>query len=91
MTNPRIENMISATSGNPVANQFKIWTGATVVFQSYNSTIAKRDFATDRVTLYNPYWDFYSATTNRYLLQFLNEDSIRDVRAKVESGEYHTE
>jgi hypothetical protein len=81
--------MISA-SGRPVANQFKVWTDGAVFFQSYNSTIAKRDFANDRVTLYNPYWDFYSATTNRYLLQFLNEDSVTDIRAKVESGEYQT-
>jgi len=85
----RVENM-RTNGGGYAANQFKIWTDDGVTFQSYNSTIAKRDFATDRITLYNPYWDFYSATTNRYLLQFLNEDSVTDIRAKVESGEYQT-
>jgi hypothetical protein len=78
-------------SGGYAANQFRIWTDDGCTFQSYSSRIAKRDFATDRVTLFSPYWDFYSATTNRYLLQFLNEDSIRDIRVKVESGEYLTE
>ena len=86
----RVENM-RTRSGGHAANQFRIWTDDGVVFQSYSSRIAKRDFATDRVTLFSPFWDNYSATTNRYLLQFLNEDSIRDIRVKVESGEYLTE
>lgn len=86
----RVENM-RTRSGGHAANQFRIWTDDGVTFQSYNSIIAKRDFATDRVTLFSPFWDFYSATTNRYLLQFLNEYSIVDIREKVESGEYLTE
>ena len=86
----RVENM-RTRSGRNAANQFRIWTNDGVVFQSYSSRIARRDFATDRVTLFSPFWDNYSATTNRYLLQFLNEDSIRDIRVKVESGEYLTE
>jgi hypothetical protein len=86
----RVENM-RTNGGSSASNQFKIWTDEGVTFQSYRSTIAKRDFATDRVTLYNPYWDNYSATTNRYLLQFLSEDSIQDIRLKVKSGEYLTE
>ena len=58
------------------------------VFQSYNSVVAEKN--NDKVFLYEPYWDMYSATTNKYLLKFLCESSIKDVRAKVESGEYTT-
>ncbi len=93
--NVRVENMRTA-SGGYAANQFKIWTDDGVIFQSYRSIIAKRQAGNRSrgayiITLYEPYWNMYSATTNRYLLQFLNEDSIRDVRAKVKSGEYLTE
>jgi len=84
-----VENMRTA-SGGYAANQFIIWTDEGRTFQSYRSKIATK--ANDgTVTLFSPYWDFYSATTNRYLLQFLNEDSINDVRVKVKSGEYLTE
>ena len=85
----RVMNMRTASGGH-AANQFEIWTDEGVTFQSYRSQIATK--ANDgTVTLYEPYWNFYSATTNRYLLQFLNEDSIKDVRVKVKSGEYLTE
>ena len=57
-----------------------------VIFQSYNSTIAEKNKG--QVFLYAPYWNMYSATTNKYLLKFLGESSIKDVRAKAESGEY---
>ena len=56
------------------------------VFQSYNSVVAEKNDG--QIILYEPYWNMYSATTNKYLLKFLNERSIKDVRAKVESGEY---
>ena len=85
----RVTNMRTC-GGRPAANQFRIWTDDEQTFQSYNSKIATK--ANDgTVTLYEPYWDFYSATTNRYLLQFLNEESIRDVRVKVASGVYLVE
>jgi len=85
----QIENMRTA-SGGYAANPFLIWTDEGVIFQSYRSKVATK--AHDgTVKLYGPYWDFYSATTNRYLLQFLNEDSIKDIRAKVKAGGYLTE
>ena len=85
----RVENMRTA-SGGYAANQFKVWTDEGVTFQSYRSQIATK--ANDgTVTLFEPFWDMYSYTTNRYLLQFLNEDSIKDVREKVKAGEYLTE
>ena len=84
-----VENMRTA-SGGYAPNQFIIWTDEGRTFQSYRSQIATK--ANDgTVTLYEPYWNMYSYTTNRYLLQFLNEDSINAVREKVMSGEYLSE
>ena len=88
----RVRNMRSA-SGNAVPNQFEIFTQqGTSIFQSYNAIVAARirlggDMGT-KVVLFDPYWDNYSTTTNRYLLQFLNEDSITDVRRTVKDGVY---
>jgi len=78
MSNPYVSPM--------AANQFRIYHGDTIVFQSYNSKICTK--IGDRVILHEPYWDMYSATTNKYLLRFLEEDSINTIRAKVKSGEY---
>ena len=80
-----VRNMKTAR-GNDAANQFEIWDSEGCTFQSYSSKIARID--NSGVTLFYPYWNFYSATTNRYLLRFLNEDSIKTVREKVKSGEY---
>lgn len=65
-----------------------------LVFQSYGANVAyirkttSRKITTRTVHLYKPYWNMYSQTTNKYLLQFLDEASIADIRKKVESGEY---
>lgn len=69
-----------------VGNQLiiPVWHGS--VFQSYGSNVAY--MREGRMHLYNPYWNMYSQTTNKYLLRFLGEYSIVDVRKKVESGEY---
>lgn len=88
----RVQNMRSA-SGNAVANQFVITTmNGMRVFQSYNAIVAARVSLGGgigaKVVLFDPYWDNYSGTTNRYLLQFLMEDSIKDVRRKVKDGVY---
>jgi hypothetical protein len=85
----QVEPMRTA-SGGYAANQFRIWTDDGVTFQSYRSQIATKAYD-GTTTLYAPYWDMYSTTTNRYLLQFLNEDSIRDIRVKVKLGIYLTE
>ena len=73
--------------GNAAANQFIIYENGERHFQSYSSRIATID-TEGKVILYDPYWDMYSATTNNYLLQFLNEYSIKDIREKVKTGEY---
>ena len=80
-----VQNFIS-NSGNPVANQFKISTPRAVLFQSYNSIIAKIDRRTNEITLDKYYWD-YSRTTGKYRNAFLGE-GIAETRAKIKSGEY---
>ena len=78
MSNPYVYPM--------AANQFTIYHGDTITFQSYNSTICTK--IGDRVILHKGVWDMFSRTTNKYLLRFLEEDSINTIRAKVKSGEY---
>ena len=73
--------------GNAARDQWVFFQDNGRLFKSYGSSIAHVTFDGE-VTLFNPFWDMYSVTTNRYLLQFLNEDSIKDVREKVKSGEY---
>lgn len=59
----------------------KVW------FTSYGTTIAEITTG-NKVILHAPYWDMYSQTTNRYLLQFLGLASISEVRENVATGEY---
>ncbi len=81
----KVRQMTSSRSGNPVANQFVIYTDEGTYFQSYNSVIAFRD-NNRKIILDNYYWD-YSRTTSKYRNEFLGE-GIADTRAKIESGEY---
>lgn len=79
----KISNCIS-NSGNSVANQFIIRIGTTTYFQSYDSIIVK--ITSKHVYLDKNTWN-YSATTDKYRNQFLNE-CIADTKAKIKSGEY---
>ena len=79
----RVENMRS-TRGNTVPNQFIINHNGEEFFQSYRVIIAKK--GNGKTYLDSYYWD-YSVTTGRYRNQFLNE-TIKETRAKIESGEY---
>ena len=81
----KVKQMTSSRSGNPVANQFIIYTAEGRYFQSYNSIIALRD-NNGKITLDDYYWD-YSRTTSKYRNEFLGE-GIAKTRAKIESGEY---
>ncbi len=85
----RVTNMKGRT-GKGVANQYIIHTDNATYFQSYNTTIAKKMFVRgeNQITLQRGYWDNYSATTNKYLNQFLNTYGISEIREKVASGEY---
>jgi len=79
----QVENMKS-TRGNTVPNQFIINHNGEEFFQSYRVIIAKK--GNGKTFLDSYYWD-YSITTGRYRNQFLNE-TIKETRAKIESGEY---
>ena len=70
----KVRNMVSASSGREVANQFIISGDSKVIFQSYDSTICVIDYnkeGAERITL-GRHWD-YSKTTSKYLYQFLRE------------------
>ena len=86
----KVENMISKSSGRPVANQFNIWDGSLVYFQSYSTIIVKIDRGNrdsgEQVYLDANKWD-YSRTTGKYRNQFLGETK-KETQAKIDSGEY---
>lgn len=75
--------------GNTAKNQHQLIDEEGIHFISYGSRIASYNKANyPRVVLYPPFWNMYSQTTNKYLLRFLGEDSIKDIRKKVNSGDY---
>jgi len=80
----KVKQMTSSRSGNPVANQFIIYTAEGNYFQSYDSVIVTNN--SGKITLDNNTWD-YSPTTGKYRNEFLGE-GIAETRAKIESGEY---
>jgi len=63
----KVDNLTSPRSGNVVDNQFTIRDGDTEVFQSYNTTIAKKQGV--KYTISGDY--NYSTTTNRYFGKWL--------------------
>lgn len=81
----KIEQMRSQR-GNYIANQFLIWAGNKVYFQSYKSIIAVRDLNTNKIELDRDYWD-YSRTTGKYRNLFLSEDK-KATEAKIKNGTY---
>ena len=82
-----VQNMTSH-NGNQVPNQFIIDNGNKTIFQSYKTIVAVKE--NGKVTLDSKALD-YSATTLKYLKQFLNtSDSKKQLQAKIESGFYNT-
>ena len=81
----KVRQLISNNSGNPIANQFEIWTDKGKYFQSYNSTIVFID-KKGKVFLDEYYWD-YSRTTGKYRNQFLGEYK-NETEKKIKSKEY---
>lgn len=82
----KVENMTSST-GNPVPNQFRIWTKEGEYFQSYNSIIAFRPFGLGNAKIQLGKDWAYSVTTGKYRNQFL-EETKQETKAKLDSGEY---
>lgn len=80
-----VENMKSPKSGNDVVNQYIIWDGGKMFFQSYSSLIAMEN-ENGKIFLDKYYWN-YSRTTSKYRNIFLDENT-QETRKKIKSGEY---
>lgn len=79
----------NSSNGNPVPNQFLIHDGPTIMFQSYGTMIATKEFLADDTivtTLDSNSWD-YSKTTGKYRNQFLGETKAETLK-KIETKEY---
>lgn len=63
-------SMTSPRTGNPVANQFEIYTPEGKYFQSYRSIIAF--VSNSGKIILDEYYHDYSRTTSKYLTQFLD-------------------
>lgn len=88
---PKVTNMESPKTGNPVANQFIIEVDGGEVFQSYSTPIASKSGATITIS---SNWN-YSNTTNKYFGEWLRsfglEYYIQDVRKWLKKAEYGEE
>jgi len=82
--NCKVEQFVN-TNGDPVRNQFRLFTDKGCYFQSYNSIIAFKPLS-GKIQIDESYWD-YSVTTGKYRNQFLNETK-KETEAKIKSGEY---
>ena len=85
----KVENMLSY-NGNKVANQFIVHLPENVsFFQSYDTVIAEN--RNGKIVLDSKALD-YSATTTKYLKQFLNtNESKKQLQAKIKNGFYLVE
>ena len=81
---------MTSQNGNKVPNQFIVKLPENVtIFQSYKTVIAQNRNGT--IVLDSKVLD-YSATTTKYLKQFLNTgDSKKQLQAKIKNGFYQVE
>lgn len=92
----RVENLFNPDNGNDVANQFRIYTGEGVIFQSYQTTICikahETTYLNNAMIKINKHKDMKEAwkssgTTSKWLRIFLNEDK-ETIDSKIKAGEY---
>jgi hypothetical protein len=84
----KVYNLRSPRSDRPVANQYSVTTEKGEYFQSYKSMIACRPAEGGKIQLDENYWD-YSATTLKYLKQWLNTTaSKKEIQERIDSGQY---
>ena len=87
----KVNSLISSRSGRPVANQFKIETDKYYIFQSYNAIIAKVEKGFVGKVILDPYYWDYSATTLKYLKQFLGISyTKKEIESFIKQGIYET-
>lgn len=84
-----VTQMNSTRTGNPVANQFEIYTNKYIYFQSYRTIIARKQRGfLGKTTLDKNYWD-YSRTTLKYLKSFLGTNkSKKEIEKDIKTGIY---
>ena len=84
-----VTQMNSTRTGNPVANQFKIYTNKYIYFQSYSTIIARKQRGfLGKTTLDKNFWD-YSRTTLKYLKSFLDTNkSKKEIEKDIKTGVY---
>jgi len=75
----QVSQMSSPRTGNPIANQFEIYTKKGVYFQSYNTLIAFQPNK-GKLKLDKDYWD-YSRTTSKYRNKFTGLDTKETKKA----------
>tara|TARA_R100000655_G_C2925550_1_gene183069 strand:+ start:371 stop:652 length:282 start_codon:yes stop_codon:yes gene_type:complete len=85
-TKIKVRQMTSSKSGQPVANQFIIYTNKGTYFQSYNSIIAHKRAKDGQIFLDECYWD-YSRTTSKYRGDYLGEYTA-ETRQKIKEKKY---
>lgn len=86
-----VTNLINER-GNAVRNQFVIYDGNGITFQSYSTRIAV--IANGKVTINRTMW-CYSRTTAKYLYQFLRANgwkvhNCKDVQRLIDNGTFKT-
>lgn len=87
----KVNNLESPRSGNPVANQYEITTNKHYIFQSYGTTIAKKERGFMGKVILDPYYWNYSRTTLKYLKQFLGVNlSSKEIEERIKNGTYKT-
>ena len=82
----KVKQLIGASSGRPVSNQFEITTDKDYYFQSYNRVILQYNFKRQQWYLDKRYW-CYSRTTGKYRNQILGEN-VAETKEKIKSKEY---
>ena len=82
----KVRQLMSQSSGNPVSNQFEIYTDKGYYFQSYQSIIYFACKKTGKQYLDSNTWD-YSTTTGKYRNQILGE-GIAETRKGIKEGKY---
>jgi hypothetical protein len=75
----QVSQMSSPRTGNPIANQFEIYTKKGVYFQSYSTLIAFKPNE-GKLKLDKDYWD-YSRTTSKYRNKFTGLDTKETKKA----------
>ena len=82
---PKVQQMTSKRSGNPVANQFLIATDKGVYFQSYETIIGFREYGIGHKITLDDNALHYSRTTSKYLYEWLGYNR-KEIEGFIKDG-----